>query len=283
MRFQLPLLIFLIPTTSLHLSIAVPMDLILGTPVFIGPFDSSVPESERFQVRYWQCRHLKSLMNDLWKPMLAEVSYVLLFWSVTIFNLGLIKALLFFMLVTVISSTLFITYTQPAHLNESSMKNVEENVQRKTAAGGEERMKPDEIAGYATSKLHDLDDLVQRNVKPASGRIEKSNDTDSNDTLKIGRWVREQVAYTVDCDTESFFTYLVSGGLNMQSIHHVLPIISHSHYQAMYPQFQRILAKHGVYTKVTRDWTSFLLDWFKWVQILQVESPEELDWSKKES
>jgi len=94
-----------------------------------------------------------------------------------------------------------------------------------------------------------------------------------------GRWVREQIAYTVDCATDSTWTYFVSGGLNMQSIHHALPIISHTHYTDMYPGYREVLAKHGIYTKVSPSWTRFLLEWLDWIRVCQYEEPEELDWA----
>lgn len=281
-------MLLLLPTTSLHMMFAVPADLLMETPVFIGPFDKSVPESEKFKMRYWQCRHLRSLMNDLRLQMTGELFFVIAWWLLLFSQHGLIRALLILMLMTVTSSFYFITFTQPAHLNESAMKNMEENVFRKSAVGGAENLTPDRVAGFSEEEIHRRDPWISRiegnvsnekcNTKLSIAELRSSKTSD--ETL-MGRWVREQIAYTVDIKTHCWWTYLVSGGLGMQSIHHCLPIVSHTHYVDMYPGFQKVLAKHGVYTKVVPSWSHALLDFFKWIQLLQHEAPEELDWAKK--
>ena len=39
--------------------------------------------------------------------------------------------------------------------------------------------------------------------------------------------------------------WFITGGLNLQSIHHLLPSVSCVHYPAMYPKFLAICEKHG--------------------------------------
>ena len=38
----------------------------------------------------------------------------------------------------------------------------------------------------------------------------------------------------------------MSGGLNMQALHHVLPGVCSCHLTALYPRFEQICAKHNV-------------------------------------
>lgn len=55
------------------------------------------------------------------------------------------------------------------------------------------------------------------------------------------RQVRTSLDYAVDSDVWRFLT----GGLNLQSIHHVLPSVSSCHYTALYPEFHRLCQKHN--------------------------------------
>ncbi len=236
----------------MHLMIAVPTDLLLKNPVFIGPFDKSVPEAEKFKLRYWQCRHLRSLMQDLFAPMSLELGLTLLWWYLILSSFGMVQGFLKIMAASLVSSTLFISFTQPAHINAAAMKNMEANTDIKESFGGESNMRPDQLVGFADKSLHGEDPEI---VRPEVSKKELEANRKRNaaicpvkdaDTAFMGRWVREQCAHTVDCDAGSVFTFFISGGLNMQSIHHVLPIVSQAHYVEMYPGFQKVLAKHGV-------------------------------------
>jgi fatty acid desaturase len=56
----------------------------------------------------------------------------------------------------------------------------------------------------------------------------------------------EQVLTAVDYSCESEVWRVLTGGLNVQSLHHVLPHISSCHYTALYPAFERVCQAHGL-------------------------------------
>jgi len=56
---------------------------------------------------------------------------------------------------------------------------------------------------------------------------------------------KRQVMTSMDYSPDSRLVGFLTGGLNMQSIHHVLPSISSTHYRKMYPKFREVCIKHG--------------------------------------
>jgi len=58
-------------------------------------------------------------------------------------------------------------------------------------------------------------------------------------------WKR-QARTSVDYSADSGFWTLMTGGLNVQAIHHCLPMVSCSHYKALYPKFEAVCAKNGI-------------------------------------
>jgi fatty acid desaturase len=59
-------------------------------------------------------------------------------------------------------------------------------------------------------------------------------------------WMRQMVESSMDYSQDSDFWSLVTGGLNMQSLHHCLPAVDSSHLMTLYPKFRAICEKHGV-------------------------------------
>jgi len=59
-------------------------------------------------------------------------------------------------------------------------------------------------------------------------------------------WNAGQVETSLDYSTASPFWTAVTGGLNTQSLHHVLPNVCMSHFPDMYREYEEICAKHGV-------------------------------------
>ena len=59
-------------------------------------------------------------------------------------------------------------------------------------------------------------------------------------------WMRQMVESSMDYSQDSAFWSLITGGLNVQSLHHCLPAIDSSHYLELYPKFRAICEKHGV-------------------------------------
>ncbi|KAG2491002.1 hypothetical protein HYH03_010674 [Edaphochlamys debaryana] len=59
-------------------------------------------------------------------------------------------------------------------------------------------------------------------------------------------WARRMVLTSVDYSQGSrLWTYLTIG-LNMQSLHHIIPGVSYSQYVALYPKYRAICEKHGI-------------------------------------
>lgn len=56
---------------------------------------------------------------------------------------------------------------------------------------------------------------------------------------------KRQVLTSLDYAVDSHVWRFLTGGLNVQSIHHVLPSVSSCHYTALYPEFYRICLKHN--------------------------------------
>lgn len=61
-----------------------------------------------------------------------------------------------------------------------------------------------------------------------------------------GKWAEEQVATTQDYGHGSLLTYLMTGGLNYQVVHHLLPGVSQFHYPSIQPIIAKCCADHGV-------------------------------------
>lgn len=71
-------------------------------------------------------------------------------------------------------------------------------------------------------------------------------------------FAERQVATSKDFATESAFWGHVSGGLNTQALHHVIPSVSAMHLRALYPKFRQVCKKHGVEVKVAPSMGEFL-------------------------
>jgi len=231
-----------------HLTFYVPTNLLLEEPVFMGPLDDSVPRAEKFKFRYHQCMHLRSLMKEIWKPMAVEPLVVVSWWLLGIYCLGSVwMAVVVLMIMAAAESFLFIIFTQGSHLREDAMVNHEYNqeLRRKRLLTS-----PFDLMGFrdgeTTNRVHNGIVAATKALaaQPAASttyaeltklRAEKHPNFD------LGCWVREQIAYTVDFQTDSYFWYFISGGLNMQAIHHCLPGIAHRHHHILYPKFRAVL------------------------------------------
>lgn len=56
---------------------------------------------------------------------------------------------------------------------------------------------------------------------------------------------KRQALTSLDHSTASWLSHFLTGGLNLQSIHHCMPGVSLVHYPAMYPAFRAVCEKHG--------------------------------------
>ena len=56
---------------------------------------------------------------------------------------------------------------------------------------------------------------------------------------------KRQASTSLDYGVDSHVVRFLTGGLNVQSIHHVLPCVSSCHYTDLYPKFYHLCQKHG--------------------------------------
>lgn len=75
-------------------------------------------------------------------------------------------------------------------------------------------------------------------------------------------FAKRQVLASVDFSADSFFWGHISGGLNTQALHHVLPSVSAMHLRDMYPKFRVVCKKHGVHLNEATDVKKFLWGFF---------------------
>lgn len=81
-------------------------------------------------------------------------------------------------------------------------------------------------------------------------------------------WAKRQAATSVNfCPSSSFWSF-VTGGLNFQSLHHVVPGIGGSHFPDLYPEYKKLCEKHGVPLKESKDIMSFFQGFLRWIQEL---------------
>ena len=59
-------------------------------------------------------------------------------------------------------------------------------------------------------------------------------------------WYESQVRTSCSYATDSYLAFILSGGLNLQIEHHLLPGVNHAHLFRLAPQIRAICAKHGV-------------------------------------
>jgi len=87
-------------------------------------------------------------------------------------------------------------------------------------------------------------------------------------------WAKCQAETSVNFACDSMLWWYLSGGLNLQSIHHVGPEIHSSHYIDLYPKFKALCKKHGVeFHEVDSIW-ALLGGWFNWLKELSVQETE---------
>lgn len=59
-------------------------------------------------------------------------------------------------------------------------------------------------------------------------------------------WYKHQLAHSVDWAVRSPFHWFLSGGLNLQSVHHCFPTVDHSHLPALRRVVEDVCMKHSV-------------------------------------
>ncbi|KAG2449529.1 hypothetical protein HYH02_005671 [Chlamydomonas schloesseri] len=75
--------------------------------------------------------------------------------------------------------------------------------------------------------------------------IQMDAEAPSADLEKL-HWARRMALTSVDYSQESTLWAYLTIGLNMQSLHHIVPGVSYSQLTRMYPAYRAICAKHGI-------------------------------------
>merc|ERR1712007_121052 len=72
-------------------------------------------------------------------------------------------------------------------------------------------------------------------------------------------FARRQVMSSMDFAADSIVWGHISGGLNMQALHHCIPSVSAMHLRDLYPKFRQVCKKHGVQLKEASSLKSFVV------------------------
>mmetsp|Transcript_13026 Transcript_13026/g.31049 ORF Transcript_13026/g.31049 Transcript_13026/m.31049 type:complete len:1126 (+) Transcript_13026:81-3458(+) len=70
--------------------------------------------------------------------------------------------------------------------------------------------------------------------------------TDGETEETASDWYRHQLTHSVDFAVDSRLHWFMSGGLNLQSVHHCFPTVDHSHLPQLRRVMQEVCKKHGV-------------------------------------
>jgi|694.fasta_scaffold139924_1 fatty acid desaturase len=75
--------------------------------------------------------------------------------------------------------------------------------------------------------------------------INQNSQLYSTNELSNMHWSKNMIYTSVDYCTDSFIYTFITGGLNMQSLHHLIPSVSSTRYQELYPRFRKICKKYN--------------------------------------
>ena len=89
----------------------------------------------------------------------------------------------------------------------------------------------------------------------------KTVDLDSEKRNKS--FAENQILRSLDINPSSLHINLITGGLNCQSLHHMLPKVHNSRYIDLYPEYHDICIKHGIEPNIE---TSILKGYFSYVK-----------------
>ena len=87
-------------------------------------------------------------------------------------------------------------------------------------------------------------------------------------------WMREMIDSSLDYAQDSPMWTFLTGGLNIQSLHHCLPVLSSSRYREFYPTYRKICEKHGIRIReVPTFWDATRLYW-TYIQKLSLKNAD---------
>jgi len=92
---------------------------------------------------------------------------------------------------------------------------------------------------------------------------------------EVRSWAKRQAATSINFRPDSYFWLVFTGGLNMQSLHHVAPGISSSHFMELYPKYKKVCEKHGVELKEANNMFEFFRGFLGWIHELAQKEQEQ--------
>jgi len=89
-------------------------------------------------------------------------------------------------------------------------------------------------------------------------------------------WAKRQVAAAYNVNPSSSILLFLTGGLNIQALHHVVPEVGSSHLKDLYPKFQEVCTRHNVELKTDDSFVSFVCGYLNWIITLSSPGPHEI-------
>jgi fatty acid desaturase len=84
-------------------------------------------------------------------------------------------------------------------------------------------------------------------------------------------WSQQQVLHSVDYNMYSIFWCIVTGGLNVQGLHHCVPYVHHCHYPYMYAEYVTICKTHGITPHIRSGFLDAVMGYLKHIHDLSYE------------
>uniref|UniRef100_A0A7S2CB93 Fatty acid desaturase domain-containing protein n=1 Tax=Alexandrium andersonii TaxID=327968 RepID=A0A7S2CB93_9DINO len=88
-------------------------------------------------------------------------------------------------------------------------------------------------------------------------------------------WAKRQAATSMNFRPDSRFWGLFTGGLNVQSLHHVAPCVGSSQLIDIYPEYKKLCARHGVPLKEVKNLLEFCRGFLGWIAELARDDGED--------
>jgi fatty acid desaturase len=92
-------------------------------------------------------------------------------------------------------------------------------------------------------------------------------------------WAKRQARTSLNFKSDSVLWLFLTGGLNLQSLHHVAPAVGSSHLIDLWPEYRKICEKHGVVLKEVKNVSEFFRGFLSWIRKLSEQ--DQLDCTAK--
>jgi fatty acid desaturase len=87
-------------------------------------------------------------------------------------------------------------------------------------------------------------------------------------------WAINQVLTSTDHSQDYRIVSFLTGGVNMQSLHHLIPGVSSTLYYDLYPKYRKVCEKHGLKILEKKNFVDGFKGYLKWFSILTKEHAE---------